>query len=102
MTCPGLSPISQREWAGSWYWRLTEASLGRLLQTATGGTAPEVHSHGNVLAACAFLYGLAAEELLPDELDYHDPNYEVTLTARVAKPEITVRTGSQATVHSHP
>jgi hypothetical protein len=45
----------------------------------------EVGSHGNVLAAVAFLHGLAAEELARDELDSTDPYYPVIVAARARK-----------------
>jgi hypothetical protein len=45
----------------------------------------EVQAHGNVLAATAFLQGLAAEELTQAELDYNDPDYEVNIAVRAVK-----------------
>jgi len=45
-----------------------------------------VEAHGNVLTATAFLYGLAAQELRRHELEYHDPDYEVLITVKAAKP----------------
>jgi hypothetical protein len=47
----------------------------------------EVETRGNVLAAIAFLHGVAAEELSAAELEYRDPEYEVLLLARARKPE---------------
>jgi hypothetical protein len=44
-----------------------------------------VESHGNVLAAVAFLHGLAAHELTCAELDDHDPLYQLVITARAMK-----------------
>jgi peptidoglycan/xylan/chitin deacetylase (PgdA/CDA1 family) len=38
-----------------------------------------------VLSAISFLHGLAEEELTPDELDYRDPGYPVTITVRALK-----------------
>jgi hypothetical protein len=35
--------------------------------------------------AISFLHGLSAEELSQEELDYHDPNYEILITLRVVK-----------------
>jgi hypothetical protein len=34
------------------------------------------------------LYGLATEELRPEELNYQDPDYEVLITVRAVKPEV--------------
>jgi hypothetical protein len=39
-----------------------------------------------VLAANAFLYGMASQELRQQELDYCDPDYEVIITVRARKP----------------
>ncbi|MBE3119884.1 MAG: hypothetical protein IMZ50_14165 [Candidatus Atribacteria bacterium] len=39
-----------------------------------------------MLIAIAFLHGLAAEGLRREELDYHDPDYEVLITVRAIKP----------------
>jgi SAM-dependent methyltransferase len=61
------------------YWRLTSESMRRLLDDAFGAAAVEVRAYGNVRAAAAYLYGLAAEELGGDELAYRDPSYEVTV-----------------------
>jgi hypothetical protein len=44
-----------------------------------------VEAHGNVLAASAFLYGIAAEELWQRELDVHAPDYEVIITVRAVR-----------------
>ena len=38
-----------------------------------------------VLAAAAFLFGLAVEELRPEELDYQDPDYELLIAVRAVK-----------------
>jgi hypothetical protein len=45
----------------------------------------EVETFGNVLAATGFLYGLAAADLKPDELDARDPLYEVVIGLRAVK-----------------
>jgi hypothetical protein len=44
-----------------------------------GDTKCSVETHGNVLAAIAFLQGLAAEELTREELDHLDIDYPVTI-----------------------
>ena len=43
-------------------------------------------SAGNVLAAIAFLHGLAAEELRQKELDYRDSHYEFSIMVTAVKP----------------
>lgn len=67
------------------YWRFTSLSMRRLLEEAFPPGAITVESHGNVLTAMAFLHGLAVEELKPAELDLHDPDYEVSITARAVR-----------------
>jgi hypothetical protein len=48
----------------------------------------KVDARGNVLAAIACLHGLASEELRRQELDYHDPDFQVLVTIRAVKPEL--------------
>lgn len=67
------------------YWRFTSASVQRLVGDTFGPEQTQVESWGNVLAATCFLNGLAAEELMPAELDAHDPDYQVLITARALK-----------------
>ena len=44
-----------------------------------------VEAHGNVLAATAFLQGLAVEDLRREELDQDDPDYQVSILVRAVK-----------------
>ena len=44
-----------------------------------------IEAHGNVLAAAAFLYGMASEELTAEELDFKDRDYETLITVRAVK-----------------
>jgi len=67
------------------YWRFTSLSLRRLLEEAFPADGITVESFGNVLSASAFLYGVAAEELKPEELNLRDPDYEVSIAARVVR-----------------
>jgi SAM-dependent methyltransferase len=85
-TVPGVSRICQPEdqiW-GDW-WRFTGRSIRTLFEEAFGEGAVHVEVYGNVLAATAQLYGLAAEELTNEELDERDPNFEVLLCVRAQK-----------------
>ena len=45
-----------------------------------------LESYGNVLAATAFLQGLASEELKNEELITRDPDYEMLIAVRAQKP----------------
>jgi hypothetical protein len=85
-TVPGLTRTSQTEWPESWFWRLTPASARRLAESVFPAENVQVQGHGNVLAACAFLYGLAMEELTVAELSHQDPDYDVIITLRAVKP----------------
>jgi hypothetical protein len=89
-TFPGISQISRYDmdrW-GDW-WRLTDASARRLFGDAFDPVDVEVTCYGNVLAACAFLQGLAADELSHKELDSEDPDYQVVIAVRAIKRRTT-------------
>jgi SAM-dependent methyltransferase len=99
VTVPGMSPMSQDpdgRWA--YYWGFTSLSARRLFEevfapppSSGGGPGPaergevEVEACGNVLAATAFLQGLAAEELTPGELAHRDPAYDLLVTVRATR-----------------
>jgi SAM-dependent methyltransferase len=85
-TVPGISQISRedmREW-GDW-WRFTSASAKRLFDEEYGAGNVQTETHGNLVAACAFLYGLAAEELAPEELERRQEDYEMITTIRARR-----------------
>jgi hypothetical protein len=87
-TFPGISQISRYDmdrWGD--YWRFTDASARRLFGEVFGQENVVVETHGNVLAACAFLQGLAAGELTAKELDTNDPDYQVIITVRAQRAE---------------
>lgn len=85
-TVPGLTKISalEDEAYGEW-WHYTARSLQRLGAEAFGEENVEVESYGNVLAASAFLYGLAESDLRAAELESRDPLYEVVVGLRAVK-----------------
>jgi SAM-dependent methyltransferase len=68
------------------YWRFTSLSLRRLFEEVFPKDQIEVKTYGNVLAAIAFLHGLAVEDLRRENLDYCDPNFEVSISLRAVKP----------------
>jgi SAM-dependent methyltransferase len=84
LTVPGLSKTRDANW--HFQWLFTSASLRRCLEAVFGSSQVEVEAVGNVLAAIAFLHGVAVEELSTAELEYRDPDYEVLLLARATKP----------------
>jgi SAM-dependent methyltransferase len=85
VTVPGITRIGSDEYPGRWFWSFTADSVGRLCATALEGTSVEMTTYGNVLAATAFLFGLAAEELTREELDHHDPDFPVTIGLRAVR-----------------
>jgi SAM-dependent methyltransferase len=88
-TVPGISQISRYDlerWGD--YWRFTSLAARRLFQEVFPEEHITVATYGNVLAAVAFLHGLAAHELQPQELAYHDPDYEVTIGIRALRPTV--------------
>ena len=86
-TLPGISQVSRYDmdrWGD--YWRFTDASARRLFGSAFGDANVSVETHGNVLAGCALLQGLAAEELTERELERRDPDYQVLIAVRAVRP----------------
>ncbi len=86
-TIPGISKISRYDmdrWG--YFWSFTSASARRLFEAAFPSGYVQVNAHGNVLAAAAFLYGLATQELKAAELDFVDPDYELLIAVRASKP----------------
>jgi SAM-dependent methyltransferase len=85
-TAPGItrSCLPDRDQWGDW-WRFTSLSFERLMREAFEAGDVHVEAYGNVLAAVAFLHGLAAEEMRPHELEVRDPDYEVIVAARAVK-----------------
>ena len=68
-------------------WRFTEASCRDLFGAAFGPDRVEISTGGNVLAAVAFLMGMAAEEFPPEKLALADPNFPVVILVRAVKAE---------------
>ncbi len=83
-TFPGISNIDAGRWADQWFWSLTSHSARRLFGDSFQGEVV-VEGHGNVLAAIAFLHGLAVGDVDPHELDVRDPAYDVLITVRATK-----------------
>lgn len=86
-TVPGISPIDRTEWKDTWFWALTEQSARRLFEERFAESVVDVKGHGNVLAAVAFIEGIASEELSQPELDVVDASYPVCIAIRAVKPD---------------
>jgi SAM-dependent methyltransferase len=87
-TFPGIGQTSCKKLDEQYCWALSTLAARQLCEEAFPGTNVEIEAHGNVLAAVAFLEGLAVRELRKDELDHHDPEYELLITLRAVKPEV--------------
>lgn len=83
---PGICQISRYDmdrWGD--YWRFTTRSVEHLCAEFFTQSNLEVRGYGNVLVAVAYLHGMAVEDLSEDELNYHDPDYEIVITVRARK-----------------
>jgi glycosyltransferase involved in cell wall biosynthesis/SAM-dependent methyltransferase len=67
-------------------WGFSARSSRRLFEEQFAPASVFVESFGNVLAATAFLQGLAAEDLRPEELDHRDNDYEFLIAVTAVKP----------------
>ena len=87
VTSAGIAKIGRRLGRDDWgeYWHFTTQSLNAMAHEFWAPEGITIHSYGNVMSACAFLQGLAAEELLPAQLDHRDEDFEVIVTARLQK-----------------
>jgi SAM-dependent methyltransferase len=85
-TVPGISQICRPDvdlWGD--YWRFTTRSARLLFEELFEPEDVTVDAYGNVLAAVAFLHGIASEELKPAELDLRDPDYQLLIGVRAQK-----------------
>lgn len=86
MTVPGISQITRVDmelWGE--YWRFTTQSVEKLCTEVFPAEHVSTVSYGNVLAATAFLHGLAVADVRPSELDHHDPDYQMIVAVRAVK-----------------
>jgi SAM-dependent methyltransferase len=84
-TVPGITPIAHRELGHTWYWAFTGSSMRRLFEDHFSASYLSVETHGNVLSAVAYLQGLSADELRPEERSVNDPDFAVIVTVRAVK-----------------
>ena len=68
------------------YWRFTDLSIRKLMESVFGEGNVEIITFGNALAATAFLQGLSVDDL-PDAslLDKKDPDYQITIGIKATK-----------------
>jgi SAM-dependent methyltransferase len=86
VTMPGISRISRYD-MDRWgqFWCFTTRSAQQLFEEAFLPGNVRVAVYGNVLAATAFLHGIAADELEADELLQLDPDFQTLITVRAEK-----------------
>lgn len=87
VTSHGTSKICRFVGVDPWgeYWRFTGQSMQIAFEDVFGKRNVKVVTYGNVLSATAFIQGLCADDLTAEEMDYHDPKFEVLVAARVVK-----------------
>jgi SAM-dependent methyltransferase len=81
-TVPAVSRIDRSAGVDGDFWRFTLASCSRLFGDVFGADNITAEAHGNVLAAIAFLAGLAREDLSDRELDERNDAFPVLVTVR--------------------
>ncbi|PZX50513.1 glycosyltransferase [Algoriphagus chordae] len=85
ITVPGISQISHDQWGDNWLWSFTQASIKKMTGDLFTTDSLEVNSHGNVLLASSFLYGLGLPEVKQETLDINDEHYQLIITACAQK-----------------
>ncbi|HVZ85091.1 MAG TPA: methyltransferase domain-containing protein [Terracidiphilus sp.] len=89
VTVPGICPVIRGPLVageGEDWWRFTGRSAQYAFAEVFGAENVRVETYGNVLAATAFLHGLVQEELTREELESHDPDYEMIVAVRATRP----------------
>ncbi len=86
-TFPGISRIARPSFGETWEdnWRFTKSGAEKIFSEVFSAGNTAVQAYGNVLAAVAFLHGMAAEELRPEELDAQDADFEVLIAVKAVK-----------------
>lgn len=88
VTVPGICQILPHDMLGgaaSDWWRFTGAAIQRIFAEIFGAENISVETYGNVQTAVAQLHGLVQEEFTQAEVDYHDPDYEVTIGVKATR-----------------
>ncbi len=87
-TFPSISQLSMYDVERGWgdYWRFTSLAVERMLAEVFPKEGVRIETHGNVLTAASFLFGISSPELTAHELDEVDPEFVMLVTARAQKP----------------
>lgn len=84
LTVSGITPISRSDMDRyGHYWNFTDASIKKLLHRSD--VEYRIQTYGNCKAACAFLQGMSYKELEKEELDYHDEDFQVVISAMIKR-----------------
>src|ERR1700754_397424 len=70
------------------YWRFTSGSIRKIVESIPRARQLQIHGFGNVLTCCAFLYGIPAESIERDRLDFVDPYFPVVYGFSVVASEV--------------
>jgi hypothetical protein len=89
VTVPCISRI-ERKTPATDFWRYTPKGLELLIARSCPDANIVAEGRGNVLAAVAFLMGLAAQDLSEAELEKDDPFFPLLVCATVTKPRVGV------------
>lgn len=71
------------------YWRFTSGSIRKITEGTPRATQLRIDGFGNVLACSAFLYGIPAEEIEAERLDYVDPYFPLVYGFSVIASEMS-------------
>ncbi len=87
ITVPGITQISRYD-MDRWghFWSFTDLTVKRLFSELVPEENIDINTYGNVKVASSFLYGLCLEEISHEDLDHHDKNYQLIITAKITKP----------------
>ncbi|WP_373055889.1 glycosyltransferase [Zunongwangia sp. H14] len=85
ITVPGISQIAQDGWGKYWLWSFTDASMQRLMEEYFALEKISVQTYGNVKVASAFLYGMGLPEIKKNDMEVHDPHYQVIVSVSAIK-----------------
>lgn len=95
VTVPGISQGVRGRMlggAGNDWWRFTAMSARRIFAEVFGDKQVTIHTYGNVLTAVALLHGLVQGELTNEELEFHDPDYELVIgVASVKRDDLRIQ-----------
>lgn len=85
-TFPSITQLSiydTERWGD--YWRFTGLAVKRMLGDLFGEENVHIETHGNVLTAASFLFGISNPELTERELNEVDPEFVMLVSARAQK-----------------